>query len=86
VQYGHLVPLKEKTGIKGRRDQATQYFFGEGGVLEKTRRGRVEDPLVPVVFSEEILPMKRDSQTRDSLSRAGDRVLPLVRVVNGGRR
>jgi hypothetical protein len=86
AQRGHLILMKQKTGIKGRRDPATQYFFGEGGVLEKTRRGRVEDPLVPVDFSEGILPMKRDSQPRDSLSRAADRVLPLVRVVNGGRR
>lgn len=86
AQRGHLIPLKEKTGIKGRRDQATQYFFGEGGILGKTRRGRVEDPLVPVGFSEErILPMKKDSKPRDSLSRAVGRVLPLVRVVNGGR-
>jgi hypothetical protein len=83
AQRCHLIPVKEDTGVKGRRNQAARYFFGGGPVEEVRGMARLQGPdgpsrgaTRPVGFSEGSLPKE---ESRRSLK------LPLMRVVEGGR-
>jgi hypothetical protein len=89
AERGHIIPMKERAGVKGRRDQATLYFFGEGpaAVIVGTA-----SPQRPSGLSTQAARSEDYSEER-SLPRKGkdkrevrERVLPLMGVVASNER